>query len=302
MDSIGGNLNLASVDLNLLVLLDALLEEGSVTRAAERVGLSQPAMSHALRRIRRLMGDEILLRQGSRYVLTPRAERLRIPLGEVLRRSADLLTGGAAFEPRRDTRTVTVRTTPSTAFMLGRRLSTLLAEEAPGMRLRLVASMDLSDSTFAADGVDVLLIPEAQPTDFSRERLFEDEWVVVAGADDLTADNARRLLAERPHVIHDSPQLMRPYLILREHDVPHVVQTRTSDTLTLLQLIAGSGRVGIHRRRIAEVFARQAPLWIADFPFTAGNIGMDVVWNPWLGDPAFRTWFQELLRRAVEEA
>lgn len=298
----GGHLNLASVDLNLLVLLDALVEEGSVTRAAERVGLSQPAMSHALRRIRRLMGDEILIRQGSRYVLTPRAEELRAPLGDLLRRSADLLTGGGGFDPRRDSRTVTVRATPSTAYMLGNRLTTLLAEQAPRMSLRLIASMDLGDSAFATDGVDVMLLSEVQPTDFPRERLFEDEWVVVGGTEKVTDETAERLLAERRHVIHESPQLMRPYQILQEHDVRYGIQARTSDTFTLLQLIAGSDRIGIHRRRIAEVFARHAPLWIARFPFTSGAIGMDVIWNPWLGDPEFRAWFRGLLRRAGEEA
>lgn len=294
--------NLVSIDLNLLVLLDALIEEVSVTRAAERVGLSQPAMSHALRRIRKLVGDEILIRQGAGSVLTPRAERLRTPLRTVLHLSADLLAGGAGFDPRRDTRVVTVQTTPSTAYMLGGRLTTILAEEAPRMRLRLVTSMDLSDAAFGSAGVDVMLISEAQATDFPRERLFDDDWVVVAGEAGLTDATAAQALVERPHVIHESSQLMRPYLILREHDISYAVQARTSDTLSLLHLIAGSGRVGIHRRRIAEVFARHAPLWLAAFPFPSGSIGMDVVWNPWLGEPSFRAWFQGLLRRAVDDA
>lgn len=294
--------NLATIGLNLLVLLDALVEEVSVTRAAERVGLSQPAMSHALRRIRRLLGDEVLVRQGSRSALTPRAERLRGPLREVLHRSADLLAGGTGFDPRRDARVVTVQTTPSTAYMLGRPLTTILADEAPNMRLRLMTSMDLSDSVFGSTGIDVMLLSEAQSTDFPRQRLFADDWVVVAGSEELTNETAARFLLERPHVLHESAQLMRPYLILREHDVHYTVQARTSDTFTLLQVISGSNRVGIHRRRIAEVFARQAPLWIADFPYAAGSIGMDVVWNPWLGDPSFRRWFQGILGRAAEKA
>lgn len=73
-------INLANVDLNLLTSLHALLEERSVTAAAQRVGLSQPAMSHALRRIRRVFDDEILLRRGSTSVLTPKAEELLGPL------------------------------------------------------------------------------------------------------------------------------------------------------------------------------------------------------------------------------
>ena len=78
---------LASVNLNLLVPLLALVEERSVTRAAARVGLTQPAMSHALVRIRRLLGDEVLVRQGTRMVLTPRAVELADPLRQAIQQA-----------------------------------------------------------------------------------------------------------------------------------------------------------------------------------------------------------------------
>ena len=77
-------MNLASIDLNLLVALDALLLEANVSRAAMRVGLSQPAMSHALARLRDMLGDPLLVRAGSRMELTPRAQALRGPLAQTL--------------------------------------------------------------------------------------------------------------------------------------------------------------------------------------------------------------------------
>jgi DNA-binding transcriptional LysR family regulator len=77
-------MNLASIDLNLLVALDALLLEANVSRAAMRVGLSQPAMSHALARLRGMLGDPLLVRAGSRMELTPRAQALRGPLAQTL--------------------------------------------------------------------------------------------------------------------------------------------------------------------------------------------------------------------------
>src|SRR5437763_12082704 len=77
-------MNLNSLDLNLLVALDALLREASVSRAAMRIGLSQPAASHALQRLRDLIGDPLLVRNGSQMELTPRALSLRTPLGQVL--------------------------------------------------------------------------------------------------------------------------------------------------------------------------------------------------------------------------
>lgn len=290
--------NLPSVDLNLLVLLDALIDEVSVTRAAERVGLSQPAMSHALRRIRRLFDDEILVRHGARSALTPRAERLRGPLREVLHRTAGLL-GQGGFDPRRDTREVTIAMNTSAAFVVGRELATVLSREAPGMRLHILTTRDLSDAAFTQAGVDLMLMSEAYATEQPRHRLYDDEWVVVAGTDDLTDGNAAQLLAERPHVVYDSRRTLRPYDVLREHGIAPAVHTRVADTLMPLQLIAGSDRVGVHRRRVAEMFAREAPLWMAAFPFPAGPLRLDVVWNPWLGDALFREWFQDVLERAI---
>ena len=75
-------MNLNSLDLNLLIALDALLKEANVSRAAMRIGLSQPAASHALQRLRDLIGDPLLVRTGSRMELTPRAQGLRAPLAQ----------------------------------------------------------------------------------------------------------------------------------------------------------------------------------------------------------------------------
>ena len=77
-------MNLNSLDLNLLVALDALLREANVSRAAMRIGLSQPAASHALQRLRDLIGDPLLVRTGARMELTPRAQALRVPLAQAL--------------------------------------------------------------------------------------------------------------------------------------------------------------------------------------------------------------------------
>jgi len=77
-------MNLNSLDLNLLVALDALLKEASVSRAAMRIGLSQPATSHALQRLREVIGDPLLVRTGARMELTPRAQALRGPLAQTL--------------------------------------------------------------------------------------------------------------------------------------------------------------------------------------------------------------------------
>ncbi len=91
-------MNLASLDLNLLVALDALLAEASVGRAAARIGLSQPATSHALRRLRDVMGDPLLVRVGARMELTPRAQALRGPLADAMTQLRGLFTP-ESFDP-----------------------------------------------------------------------------------------------------------------------------------------------------------------------------------------------------------
>jgi DNA-binding transcriptional LysR family regulator len=85
-------MNLNSLDLNLLVALDALLKEASVSRAAMRIGLSQPATSHALQRLRDMIGDPLLVRTGARMELTPRAQALRAPLAQTLDQVRGLFT------------------------------------------------------------------------------------------------------------------------------------------------------------------------------------------------------------------
>ena len=78
------------------------------------------------------------------------------------------------------------------------------------------------------------------------------------------------------------------------------VQVRVNDYLLLPEFIAGVRRIGLHRRRVIErmIQSRSYPLYVADFPFPLLGLGVDMVWNPWLGDVAFRTWLGELLRRA----
>src|SRR6476469_9999917 len=97
------SMNLAALDLNLLVALDALLLEGNVSRAAMRIGLSQPATSHALQRLRDLIGDPLLVRSGARMELTPRAQARRSPLAQT-RDQVRGLCGPDAFDVARSER------------------------------------------------------------------------------------------------------------------------------------------------------------------------------------------------------
>lgn len=102
-------MSLRSLDLNLLVALDALLSERHVTRASKRVGLSQPAMSNALGRLRRVFNDELLVRTATGMKATPRAMELVDPLRQVLRQVERVLEGDSGFDPHASDRTFNIR-------------------------------------------------------------------------------------------------------------------------------------------------------------------------------------------------
>jgi DNA-binding transcriptional LysR family regulator len=286
---------LAATDLNLLVPLMALLEERSVTRAAARVGLSQPAMSHALRRIRRLLGDQVVVRRGNDLTLTPRAAALVAPLRQALQSTARVV-GAPEFDPATGARTFSVGLTNSTAFVVGAPLARLLSERAPNAGLRLPDVPAVPDSAFTDEGVDVLLLPETFATRFPRERLFDDRWVVVASPDAPKDATAVELLETLPHVLFDvSPQRLLPYAVLDEHHVRYRVRARVSDSLLVAYLVAGTGAVALHRYSLAAAMSAHVPLRIEDFPFPLQGQGVDMVWNPWLTDEPVREWLRSLL-------
>jgi DNA-binding transcriptional LysR family regulator len=296
---------LASVNLNLLVPLLALVEERSVTRAAARVGLTQPAMSHALVRIRRLLGDEVLVRQGTRMVLTPRAAELVDPLRQAIKHTARVVDF-PGFDPAVDHRVITIAMTTSTAFVLGGSIARLLSAGAPTatLRLRTITALPYGslltgeglDALFTADGVDVVLLSEGFASPFPRERLYDDRWAVVATPGAAASASALELLTTLPHVAFDaSPQRLLPYSVLDEHRVPYTVRQLVSDSLLVPYLAASSGGVAVNRLRVATVMSGQFGLRLEEFPFPVPGLGIDMVWNPRLSDDRFVAWLRQLL-------
>ncbi|MGV9845453.1 LysR family transcriptional regulator [Streptomyces fungicidicus] len=285
---------LASVNLNLLVPLLALLEERSVTRAAERVGLSQPAMSHALTRMRRLLGDELVVRQGTGVTLTPRALQLIAPLRSALRQTARVVDL-PRFDPATDQRVVTVAMTTSTAFVVGPRLSRLVAERAPHATLRLRTITVPADATFTDQGVDVVLISEGHSSPYPRERLYNDRVVVVASPDTPPEASALDLLTTQRHVVVDTDRRVFPYSVLEEKGIPYSVGRLSSDFLLVPILVARAGGVALIRHRVAVAMRSLADLRIEEFPFPLPGLGIDMVFNPRLSDQYFVEWLRALL-------
>src|SRR4051794_4390358 len=178
-------MNLARLDLNLLVSLDALLQQRSVTRAAAQMGLSQPALSASLARLRRHFDDELLTRVGNEYRLTPLAVQLkelaRIAVAGVER----VFTAQPEFDPGSSTREFTLLVSDYVVAILGDAIVELLAEEAPHTRVRFTphspAMVERADQVLLTS--DVLLLPHGFVSDLSHADLYRDEWVCVVAAD-----------------------------------------------------------------------------------------------------------------------
>jgi DNA-binding transcriptional LysR family regulator len=176
--------NLAGVDLNLLVSLRALLQERNVTRAAAVVGLSQPAMSNALARLRRQFGDDLLVREGRGLVLTPVARELQHAVEPALGMVERALRIQASFDPATAAQHFRIAASDYGMTVLGERLRGL-HRTAPGVTLDLVQidSGFVRDSETVMRRADLLLAPRAFLSGYPNEQLSSERWVAVVDAD-----------------------------------------------------------------------------------------------------------------------
>jgi DNA-binding transcriptional LysR family regulator len=167
-------MNLAVLDLNLLVALDALLKEASVGRAALRIGLSQPAASHALQRLRELIGDPLLVRTGARMELTPRALALRAPLAETLEQVRALFVADA-FDAARSERQFRLIMPDLAVELLMPPLMEKVTKAAPHVRIDVVPwrGPAIFDAEFART-IDLVISIGNAFKGFHRQLLYTD--------------------------------------------------------------------------------------------------------------------------------
>jgi DNA-binding transcriptional LysR family regulator len=167
-------MNLNSLDLNLLVALDALLKEASVSRAAMRIGLSQPAASHALRRLRDVIGDPLLVRTGARMELTPRSQALRGPLAQALDQVRALFMPDE-FDARRSERHFRLMMPDLAVELLMPPLMERVTKQAPGVAIDVVPwrGPAIFTAEFART-IDLVISIGDAFKGFHRQRLYTD--------------------------------------------------------------------------------------------------------------------------------
>lgn len=301
-------MNLRSVDLNLLVALDALLTERHVTRAAERVGLSQPAMSNALGRLRHLFKDELLVRTARGMQTTPRAESLAAPLRQLLKQIERVFERNAAFDPARAKRTFTIRLSDVLGFLL-----------LPAL-MRALAGQGAANG--AAIGFDLLHLPPAATVDaLERDEL---DAAVSMGLEHSNAIRSAALLRDRmvcamrkAHPLARRPLTLERFLaerhmkvsmsptdlrfvddVLRQRRLKRDIALNVPHWLLVPHVLQQTNLVSVMPRRFAKAIAGDA-LMVRDLPFASASFDWRLYWhrrhdnNPAIG------WLREQLRAAA---
>ena len=296
---------LANLDLNLLVTLDALLRERNVTRAAEKIGLSQPAVSASLARLRRHFGDDLLARVGNRYELTPLAQRLAETAPYALDGVARVFDSAPAFDPATMEREFTLVVSDYACAILGPELVRVAAEQAPHVRIRLqqTTPYTVDHAVDTLRTVDGIVLPHGFLTDWPHVDLYHDSWVCLVDADnaevgdELTTGN----LASLPWVIlYDLPTAFAPSARqLRSTGIDLHVDVVVDLFASMPFLVAGSNRIALVQTRLAERVAPWLGLRVLDPPFEPIPIAEAFWWHPiYRVDPAHR-WFRSALQTAA---
>jgi len=269
------DVHLREVDLNLLSILYALLEERHVTRAAKRCFLSQPAMSRSLERIRDTFGDELLIRTGRSYERTVRGEWLLRELENLLPR-LEALVRGEPFDPAQSRERLRVALTDNGSIAILPALTQRIRTAAPDITLEIVAWHDRSFEDVEAGKIDLALSPLAAPSPLETERLFKEDFVCLLGAE---------------HKLRSRRFTLKQYL-----ELSHVAVGALDRPLADLGL----------RRRVAlsvpflvpavAAVAGMANVRFVEPPPEIKSFQYFMVWHPRLTAEPAQVWFREQLQ------
>ena len=183
-------MNISRVDLNLLVYLDVLLRECNVTRAAEELGISQPAMSNSLRRLRDLFGDPILVRTSDGMTPTDRALELQPMVRKVLSAAEQAILPKTEFNPMESSRIFRIMASDYTESTLLPVLLRELRKQAPNIRLDIMTPSDVSFHDVERGKVDMVINRfDSLPQSFHQVHLWDDSFSCVMSSNNPVKDN-----------------------------------------------------------------------------------------------------------------
>lgn len=289
-----------SMDLNLLTALDALLVEGSVAKAAARTGLSAPAMSRTLTRIREATGDAILVRAGRGLVPTPRALAMRERVRAAAAEARALLSPAAEPDLTRVTRAFSLRADDAVTAVVGPALLARVQQYAPGLTLvfRPEAEEDvteLRDGRIDLDiGVQGSLGPEVR-----TRALVSDERVVLvrAGRSRPRRPLTLRQFAAASHVDVSRRGRRRGPAdeLLAQHGLVRRVAAVVPNQLAAAVLVAQTDLVSLVSRRFASAVAATLNVAFSPPPEPLGRVQIELAWHPRFDGDAIHRWIREQL-------
>lgn len=293
-------MKLAGIDANLLAALDALLREKSVTRAARRLGVGQPAVSHALSRLRDHFKDELLVLNGRDYVLTARAEKLAVVVAHATRALSEVFEDTPSFDAATSSYRFVVACSDLFGVLVIPELLRTLKREAQNVEVELRAIVTTSKESILAGGVDLALgVFEDVPIGINQQPLYDDPAVCVVREDheqvgsrltleiygqlphleigpvadaisELHIDRALAAIGKRRHVT-----LRVPYYLLAPHILEHTDHVAT--------LSAGG----------AEILCRMARLRVIEPPIELPAYRFSQIWQNAHNDDRAHTWLRE---------
>jgi DNA-binding transcriptional LysR family regulator len=296
----------ASVDLNLLIVFDALMQEHNLTRAGRRLGLSQPATSHALARLRQMLNDDLFIREPDGMRPTPRAQQMAEPVRDALR-ILHLTLEPEDFDPARSARTFTLLVNNYAARALIPTLAHRVADTAPNVTLDIwpIGVSDVLDR-LDADGADVALSGLVDGGErFKCVRIVDDDYVALIDKQHPSANEAEltpQRLAEIPHVVitagGDDTDFVD--LALQERGLARKVAVRVPFVSIALMLV-GSDRIAVMPRRAANSLALVCPLVVKELLFPSPHIELSMIWHRRLDNHAAHRWLRRMIRASMQD-
>jgi DNA-binding transcriptional LysR family regulator len=296
-------LRFKKLDLNLLVALDALLQERNISRAAERVNLSQPAMSNALSRLREYFGDNLLIPVGRQMMLTPRAESLQQPVREILLRVDSDVVAPAVFDPATSIRSFSMLVSDFTTTVFMPPMLRALYALAPAVQIHLKPQVRTPHELLEEGEADFLIIPMQYVSSLHPcVPLFEDDYVVVSWDDHPTVRDSlsREQYLQASHVVSSygsSGNRNQPVLegwFLEREGIARKIDITASSMAALPSLVVGTARLATVHRRIAMHAQQHLPIRIWPTPMKIPKLVQMLQWNKLReADPGLR-WIRDL--------
>jgi LysR family nod box-dependent transcriptional activator len=289
-------------DPGLLVALDALLTEKSVTRAGKRLNLSQPATSIILSRLRRYFGNELLVPAGRRMVLTPLAESLIQPVHSCLVQIQHAVASKAEFIPATSNRKFCLAVSDYVTAVLITQAMQEAARQAPDIKFELVRLDENIEQCLDKGNIDFLIRPSvhALPT-HPKEPLFEDTHTCVVWQKNSLIGNtiSQKQFLELGHIaVHfgHAPAIFEDWFSVHYGET-RKIEVVTQDFESACRLVVGTDRIATVMTRMARLCEKHLPLRLIRPPFSVPKVTHCLQWHRYQDQDPGHIWFRDLIKR-----